>query len=53
MIFGSHGCNHVHWKKLSEDESKELEESFRQGLLAQTLMTEADWKKYWNDLLKS
>jgi hypothetical protein len=50
MIFGAHGCNPVHWKKLSEGESKELEESFRQGLLAQTGMTEAKWKNYWDDM---
>src|SRR5262249_8530888 len=32
MVFGSHGCNPTHWKKLSNTQSKEIENRFRGGL---------------------
>ena len=51
MVFGSHGLtNPTHWKRLAEVESKELEESFRQGLLQQIGITATKFEKYWNEM---
>jgi len=50
MVFGSHGCNPTHWKHLSEEESKELQDSFRKGLSKQTGLTTEKWQQYWNDM---
>lgn len=50
MIFGSHGCNPIHWKHLSEKESEELQASFRKGLSSQTGLTKEQWQQYWNDI---
>jgi len=32
MIFGSDGCNPTHWKNMSQVQSEELKNSFREGL---------------------
>jgi hypothetical protein len=47
MVFGSDGCNPTHWKQLSKKQSKELTQSFRDGLFQELQMDEADWHKYW------
>jgi len=51
MVFGSHGCNPTHWKKLSICESsKGLRSSFRQGLLEHTGITLQQWENHWEDM---
>lgn len=50
MVFGSEGCNPTHWKRLSEKQSKELVQSFRDGLLQELQLDEAGWKSYWNSV---
>ena len=50
MVFGSHGCNPIHWKRLSQSKSKALEDNFRQGLLPHIGMTATQWQEYWKEM---
>src|SRR5437867_4438922 len=51
MVFGSHGLtNPTHWKRLSVDESNELEGSFRKGLTQQLGITTQKFLEYWEDM---
>lgn len=50
MVFGSHGCNPTHWKKLSRTQSEELEASFRSGLTKSADIDETKWNKYWKEM---
>ena len=47
MVFGS-DSQPLHWKKLSE--SKEIQESFRQGLLNEINLTPEEWNHYWKSM---
>jgi hypothetical protein len=47
MVFGSDGCNPTHWKRLSKKQSKELIQSFRDGLFQELNLDKAAWEKYW------
>jgi hypothetical protein len=47
MIFGSDGYQPTHWKKLTDGETTELEESFRKGLFEKTTLTQKSWKTFW------
>lgn len=49
-IFGSDGSNPTHWKKLSSKNIKDLEKSFRDGLLISTQMDMKQWKKYHTEM---
>ena len=48
MVFGSDGCNPTHWKRLSKEQSKELTQSFRDGLFQELDLDKSAWDKYWN-----
>jgi hypothetical protein len=48
MVFGSHGCNPTHWKKLSPPQSKEIEDSFRNGLAK--VIPQGEWEQYWKEM---
>ena len=50
MVFGSDGFNPTHWKKLSLTQSKELQESFRNGLIGDTGISWAEWEEYWKKM---
>lgn len=50
MVFGSHGCNPTHWKKLSRTQSDELEASFRGGLTKSAGIGWTEWEKYWEEI---
>ncbi|HBP87369.1 MAG TPA: hypothetical protein PKK23_19160 [Nitrospirales bacterium] len=50
MVFGSHGCNPTHWKKLSQLNSQEIEKSFRAGLVTHTSLDMRAWEKYWKEM---
>jgi len=51
MVFGSHGLtNPTHWKRLSEDDSKELEESFQQGLSQHIGISTTQFVQYWKEM---
>jgi hypothetical protein len=50
MVFGSHGCNPTHWKKLCEQDREKLEESFRKGLFEDTELTPEKWDEYGKDM---
>lgn len=50
MVFGSHGCNPTHWKRLSRTQSEELEASFRGGLTKSAGISETEWEKYWEEI---
>jgi len=43
MVFGSHGCNPTHWKKLCKQDRENLENSFRKGLFEHTELTQEKW----------
>ena len=50
MVFGSHGCNSTHWKKLSDQDREKLEDSFRDGLFRNTELTKEKWDAYGKDM---
>lgn len=50
MVFGSHGCNRTHWKKLSLIEQDALTQSFRDGLFEETGLDEKRWLQYWKSV---
>jgi hypothetical protein len=50
MVFGSHGCNPTHWKKLCDRDREKLVNSFRKGLFKNTELTQEKWNKYWEDM---
>jgi hypothetical protein len=50
MVFGSHGCNSTHWKKLSLNEQEGLAKSFRDGLFRETGLDEERWLQYWKSV---
>jgi hypothetical protein len=50
MVFGSHGCNQTHWKKLSLNEQEALTQSFRDGLFEETGLNEERWQQYWKSV---
>jgi hypothetical protein len=50
MVFGSHGCNPTHWKKLCDQDRIKLENSFRQGLFKHTELTQEKWDAYWKEI---
>ncbi len=52
MVFGSHGCNPTHWKKLTASDSEELQRSFREGLFSETYLDETQWNHYWNEMVR-
>ncbi len=52
MVFGSHGCNPTHWKKLTDTDSEELQRSFRKGLFGETSLDETKWDTYWNEMIR-
>ena len=51
MVFGSDGCNPIHWKHLSSDQSETLRQSFRDGLFQQTALDQQAWKPYWKEIV--
>lgn len=50
MVFGSHGCNPTHWKKLYQQNLEELEKSFRDGLFEHTYLNQQKWDSYWKEM---
>jgi hypothetical protein len=50
MVFGSHGCNPTHWKKLCDQDRLKLEHSFREGLFKNTDLTQERWDAYWKEM---
>jgi hypothetical protein len=50
MVFGSHGCNPTHWKKLCNQDRENLENSFRKGLFEHIELTQEKWDEYWKDI---
>jgi len=50
MVFGSHGCNPTHWKKISSTQSKEIEVSFRDGLTKSVGIEKGQWEEYWKEM---
>lgn len=50
MVFGSHGCNPTHWKKLCDQDLEKLQDSFRKGLFKDTELTQEKWDAYWKDM---
>lgn len=50
MVFGAHGCNDTHWKKLSDKAAEFLQSSFREHLFKQTKLSEKDWNTYWQSM---
>jgi hypothetical protein len=51
MVFGSHGCNPTHWKKLTQTQSDDLEASFRGGFTKFTGINTTEWEKYWKEIM--
>lgn len=50
MVFGADGPNHVHWKRLSKQDSDALKTSFRSGLLRRLDMDKSQWELYWKEM---
>jgi hypothetical protein len=50
MVFGSHGCNPTHWKKLCDQDLEKLQDSFRKGLFKYTKLTQEKWDACWKDM---
>ena len=50
MVFGAHRQNEIHWKRLTDNNSKELEDSFRTGLSAHAGIEWSQWQRYWKEL---
>ena len=50
MVFGSHGCNPTHWKKLCDQDRENLEDSFRKCLFKNTEFTQKKWDAYWKEM---
>lgn len=50
MVFGSHGCNPTHWKKLSQTQTEDVISSFRNGLTKSLSVEEGEWKTYWEEM---
>ena len=50
MVFGPHGCNRTHWKKLCDHDSEALKDSFRRGLFKETKLTQGTWQTYWDNM---
>ena len=52
MLFGSHGSNPSHWKKLTQTDSNELQRSFREGLFRETSLDKTHWDSYWKNMVR-
>jgi hypothetical protein len=50
MVFGSHGCNPTHWKKLSVNEQEYLIQSFRDGLFKELSLDQLAWEEYQSSI---
>lgn len=51
MVFGSHGQNPTHLRRLAVGQSEELQKSFRVKLLTTLQISEPEWITYWNEML--
>ena len=51
MVFGAHGCNPTHWKKLSKNNVDYLRTSFRKWLFSHTNFTPRTWETYWKEIV--
>ena len=50
MVFGADGRNPLHWKHLSQENSEELQESFRRDLPEHTGITYFKFEQYWAEI---
>lgn len=50
MVFGSDKNNEIHWKRLSDNNSQELEQSFRDGLSDHLEISWEQWQRYWKEM---
>lgn len=48
MVFGADGCNPTHWKKLSEGNPGELQDSFRDELPRHVGISYLEFQRYWD-----
>src|SRR5579872_1185766 len=48
-VFGSYETSDLHWKKLSIQNSANVETSFREGVLKATKLDWAAWNVYWRE----
>jgi len=51
MGFGSQGQNLTHLRHLAVDRADDLQNSFRDRLLADLRISESEWKAYWKEML--
>lgn len=49
-VFGSDGCNDIHWKRLNLEEQNELKDSFLKGLSTTCGISSEEFKAYWNEI---
>ncbi len=50
MVFGAHGCNETHLKKLFNEDAKDIQNSFREHLFEQTELSEKDLNINWQSM---
>jgi len=50
MVFGSHGCNDTHWKRLSLSNTSDLQDDFRKRCLSTLRLTQPQWDGYWKKM---
>lgn len=50
MVFGSDGSNEIKWKRLADNNSKEIEDSFRAGLPEYVGISWKQWELYWEQM---
>lgn len=50
MVFGSEGCNQIHWKRLSKKDCEKLQSSFRKRLQEVTGISSDRWNDYWSEI---
>jgi hypothetical protein len=51
MVFGSYVTNKTHWHKLAVGPANTLRMSFRKGICEHLGISEAEWKRYWKEMV--
>jgi hypothetical protein len=49
-VFGAHGCNSTHWKKIPAPAATDAQRLFKANVLSRVGFTESEWKKYHDEM---